>query len=77
MMAYLKELQKLINRTSRTSSVFQTANAALCNWCKAVYGVEPGDIDADEIIDAVQGGDGHSVGMAARRFDEIMRRGAL
>ncbi len=72
----LAKLQRMIDRTVRASNAFQQANMALMAFCRAEYGVEPGDIDADQIIDGVQGGCGESAGMSAAEFDEIMREDA-
>jgi len=68
----LARLQRLIDRTSRTSNAFHEEQAKLMEFCREKYGKEPGDIDADQIIDAVLGGCGLSEGMSAAEFDAIM-----
>jgi len=69
----LTKLQRLIDATVRHGARYHTAQAALNDFCRNHYGQEPGDIDADQIIDAVFGGCGIPVGMAASDFDEVMR----
>lgn len=71
--AELTRLQRMIDRSAKAHAASHLADAALMKWCHEHYGVEPGDMDADEIIDAVLGGCGVSPGMPAERFDEIMR----
>ncbi len=68
-----KKLQGLIDRTAKASRSFQLANSELMEYCLEVYGFEPGDVDADAIIDGVLGGDGMPNGMSAKEFDAIMR----
>lgn len=70
----LATLQRLINQTVAASNAFNVANSALMDFCHIVYGHEPGDIDADEIIDGIQGGNGVASGMTAEEFDAIMRK---
>ncbi len=69
----LAKLQRLIDRTVRASNDFQMANNKLMAFCREHYGCEPGDVDADQIIDGVQGGNGMSAGMKAQEFDDEMR----
>lgn len=69
------ELQRLIDPTTAAANAFQREQAKLMEFCGAEYGREPGDIDADQIIDGVLGGCGESCGMDADEFDEIMRPG--
>lgn len=68
-----RKLQSLIDRTVRHGAAFHTAQHALMEECLRVYGVEPGNIDCDSIIDKVLGGDGSPNGMMAEEFDEAMR----
>lgn len=70
-----KKLQRMIDRTAETQRAYYEAQSALNEWCQEHYGYEAGDIDADEIIDAVFGGAGIGGGMTAARFDEVMRKG--
>jgi hypothetical protein len=72
-MADLKRLQRLIDASVKASNAFHTTQNAVNDFCRNTYGVEPGDVDADAIIDAVFGGCGLSTGMTAREFDETMR----
>lgn len=67
-----RKLQSLIDRTARTATAFHRANAELCQYCQATFGFEPGDVDADAIIDNVQGGCGPSQGMYVEDFIRIM-----
>ncbi len=71
--AKLRRLQKMIDRTARASSAFHRAQEELNNWCLRHYGFEPGDVDADQIIDSVLGGCGLCNGMPAAEFDGVMR----
>jgi hypothetical protein len=67
------KLQGMINRTVSAANRFHAEQEALNEWCREHYGVEPGDVDADEIIDGVLGANGQSSGMKASDFDAIMR----
>ena len=67
-----RKLQRLIDRTAKAASAFYLANKDLCEFCIEKYGCEPGDVDCDQIIDAVQGGAGISAGLAAEDFDAAM-----
>lgn len=71
-----RKLQAMINRTSRASAVYHKEQDALNDWCREYYGYEPGDVDADDIIDAVFGGCGEAPGMDADDFDGTMRGAA-
>lgn len=70
------KLQSLINRAAITSAAFHRANTNLMDYCQQRYGCEPGDIDADDIIDGVLGGCGEATGMSADEFDAIMTAGS-
>jgi NAD(P)H-hydrate repair Nnr-like enzyme with NAD(P)H-hydrate epimerase domain len=67
-----RKLQQMIDKTVAAQNTYHVAQAKLNEWCQATYGFEPGDVDADEIIDAVFGGAGVSGGMKAADFDAIM-----
>ena len=67
-----KRLQGMIDRTAKASAEFHREQAALMDWCRERYGFEPGDHDADTIIDAVLGGCGITPGMSADDFDAAM-----
>lgn len=69
----LSRLQRLIDRTVRTQNAFHVEQERLMEFCRERYGVEPGDIDADAIIDGVLGGCGMASGMSAEDFDAAMR----
>lgn len=71
-----KRLQLLIDCTVTACSDFHRANTVLMEFCRERYGCEPGDIDADSIIDTVLGGCGVPSGMSAEDFDRIMLEGA-
>ncbi len=68
-----RKLQSLINRAAKTSTAFHNAQAALNDYCREVYGAEPGDLDCDDIIDGVLGGCGVCNGMTAEDFDASMK----
>lgn len=67
-----RKLQGMIDRTARAHAKFYAEQERLNDWCKARYGAEPGDVDADTIIDAVMGGCGPAGGMDAEEFDQAM-----
>lgn len=67
-----RTLQKLIDNAAVRGAAYFHAQAALNEFCLNKYGAEPGDVDADEIIDSVFGGSGSNSGIPAERFDEIM-----
>jgi hypothetical protein len=69
----VRKLQRLIDMTVKHGAAYYEAQAELNDWCREHYGVEPGDVDADGIIDAVFGGCGIPVGMSADAFDGEMR----
>lgn len=71
-----RKLQAMIDRTVRTCAVFYEAQRKLNDWTRNRYGVEPGDIDADQIIDGVFGGGGVPGGITADEFDRIMTEGS-
>lgn len=68
-----RQLQKLIDRTAAAVMDAHNAEAKLIEWCEARYGCGPGDVDADQIIDAVLGGCCVASGMRAEDFDAVMR----
>lgn len=70
------KLQRMIDKTAKRSAAYYEAQAQLNDWCQKHYGYEPGDVDADGIIDAVFGGCGAAAGMSASDFDGEMRRSA-
>lgn len=69
-----RKLQNLIDRTARAQRDYYRAQEALNEWTRATYGSEAGDVDADEIIDAVFGGCGLATGLSAEEYDQAMRR---
>lgn len=68
----LKKLQKLIDKAVAAHTDAHIAQTALDQYTIEVYGVTSGDVDADSIIDAVEGGCGVPNGMDARDYDRIM-----
>lgn len=68
-----KKLQRLIDRTVKTSNAFQEAQSELNEYCIELYGSDPSDLDADILLDAVYGGCGLSRGFSADDFDQEMR----
>lgn len=75
MISDMQHLQWLITRTAEAGTTFNRMQDDLMDFCREKYGCEPGDIDADEIIDSVLGGSGECPGMDAAQFDKIMRAG--
>lgn len=67
----MRRLARLIDATARTASAAFKANTALMDYCRDVYGAEPGDVDADGIIDAL-GGAGDCNGLSAEEFHQTM-----
>ena len=63
--ATLRALAAANARASRLS-------AKVAEHCREVYGVEPGDVDCDEYIDACGGGCGEAPGRTARDFHRAM-----
>ncbi len=70
----MKKLQTLIDRTVKAQNEFFHAQAALNDFCKERYGHEPGEVDADAIIDGVLGGCGLASSMSAKEFDMEMKK---
>lgn len=67
-----RRMQRLIDACAKHGAAYFSAQAKLNELCKDKYGAEPGDVDADQIIDAVFGGCGTPSGMSAEDFDAIM-----
>jgi len=67
-----RNLQRMIDRTVKAGSAYYEAQHVLNDWCRDYYGNEPGDIDADSIIDAIFGGCGPPCGMSADEFHAAM-----
>jgi hypothetical protein len=66
-------LQKLINDCAASCDAHYRATKALDEYCEAVYGCSPCDIDCDWIIDGLYGGCGGGGAMTAKRFEKEMR----
>jgi len=62
-----------LNSLTAANNRAQMARNKIADHCHTVYGVEPGDVDNDEFIDAVDGGSGRSSGMTVEEFDRSMR----
>ncbi len=69
-----KSLQKLIDECTRASSKAWVAQNALNDRCEEIWGMTPGDLDADTIIDGVYAANGPSNPMTAAQFKEEMQR---
>lgn len=69
----MKQLQRMINKTTKASNAFQLAQSELNDWCIAHYGFEPAERDVDGIIDSVFGGCGLASNMSAEEFDRLMK----
>lgn len=68
-----KKLQNMIDAVAFNGRLYHIALHKLMDHCIDTYGFEPGDVDADDIIDQLLGGDGLPSSMPAKEFDEIMR----
>lgn len=68
-----KKLQALIDAAAKANTKAFEANEKLVYYCIEKYGVEPSEIDADDILDSVMGASGACSGMTAEAFDECMR----
>lgn len=66
-----RRLQRLIDKAVSTGKAAKEAHDNLMEYCLDRYGVEPGDVDADGIIDAL-GGCGYGR-LDAMDFDAEMR----
>jgi hypothetical protein len=69
----LAKLQAMIDETVEACSAFFKAQHKLNEWCLEEYGVSPGDVDADDILDSVFGGCGEPSSIRAKEFDDVMR----
>ena len=69
----LINLQRLIDKAVKTANAAYKASDALMNECMVIYGVIPGDVDCDEILDHVLGAIGMCSSMSAENFDKSMR----
>jgi len=68
------QLQAALDALAKANHRAQVARDKIYAHCNAVYGIEPGDVDNDEFIDACDGGCGAGAGMTADEFDISMRR---
>ncbi|WP_425404581.1 hypothetical protein [Hwanghaeella sp.] len=68
------QLQDQIKRSVRGWNLYREAQDRIAEHCIAVYGVTPGDVDADEIIDAIGGGGGTASEMSVEEFDRVMKQ---
>lgn len=66
------KLQRMIDRTAKLNEKYHHAQRELNDWCIDHYGQEPGDVDADGIIDALFGGCGAGNSISAESFDKEM-----
>jgi len=66
------KLQRMIDRTAKLNEKYHNAQKDLNDWCIDHYGQEPGDVDADGIIDALFGGCGAGSSISAESFDKEM-----
>ena len=67
-----KQLQLALSRLAKASTEGAKQRAIIDGHCEAVYGVDTGDADNDEFIDACAGGCGYCSGMTPREFHESM-----
>lgn len=67
------QLQAALDSLTKANNRAQLAREKIMNHCQTVYGVEPGDVDNDNFIDACDSGNGQSNGMSVEDFDKSMR----
>ncbi len=67
------QLQAALNSLANANNRAQVAREKIMQHCQAVYGVEPGEVDNDQFIDACDGGSGASASMTSAEFDSSMR----
>lgn len=67
------QLQAALNSLASANNRAQVAREKIMRHCQAVYGVEPGEVDNDEFIDACDGGCGACPSMTSTEFDASMR----
>lgn len=65
------QLQRAINRASRYSELSTRASAVVVEHCVAVYGVEPGEVNCEEVIDSIYYA---GAAITAEKLDESMRK---
>ncbi|HAT2580727.1 TPA: hypothetical protein I8273_004630 [Aeromonas hydrophila] len=68
-----RELETTLNKLAAAHTEAFRLQGLISEHCLEVYGVEPGDVDNDEYIDRVVGGNGVAGGMSAAEFDRSMR----
>lgn len=68
----LARLQRRIDKTVAAANRHIVAQTELLDWCREYYGFEPGDVDADYIIDGLGAGGGMAGNLSAEDFDQIM-----
>ena len=71
-MTNIKQLQRLIDKATKTGQAAHKAIAELDEFCIKTYGTLPSDVDEDYILDSVYGACGLPSGLTAAEFDEIM-----
>lgn len=67
------ELQAALVSLASAVNRAHAARTKIMEHCELVYGVTPGDVNNDEFIDAVDGGNGMASSMSAAEFDRSMR----
>jgi len=68
------KLQAALDVLTAATNTAHAARTKIANHCIAVYGCEPGDVDYNEFIDAVDGGCGTASGMSAEAFEAGMAK---
>ncbi|MEZ6936865.1 hypothetical protein [Aeromonas sp. S19(2024)] len=68
-----RELDVVLSKLAKANSEAFKLQSLISEHSLEVYGVEPGEVDNDEYIDRVAGGNGVAGGMSAAEFDRSMR----
>lgn len=68
-----RELNATMAKLVKANNTAVQLQAKIAEHCLEVYGVEPGDVDCEEIVDRLGAGCGMSEGMNADEFDRAMR----
>lgn len=69
-----RELSVVLRQLAKLHTEAHRLRAMVSKYSVDRYGVDPSDVDNDEFIDAVDGGNGACPGMTAQEFDESMER---
>lgn len=68
-----RQLQAALDALAKAHQKAHAEREKIAEHCKAVYGVDPADVDNNEFIDGCDGGCGSPSGMSVDAFDRSMR----